>query len=185
MDQLLFLKNISFAACQDNNANSESLRQFRSTFTPTIMFKLITELEAATKQLAEVNLLHEEKRAILNDLTKKSNPDFIKNEISEHNFSAGRWHWPEIVEKKTQSLEKLLKLTVEDGSVLDEILTSVALESREGAYSAVAAALGVDRRALQAVSLNWEENQDAPPCHITFDELRTKIMLYKQLVQTI
>lgn len=182
MDLLCLLKSISLNSCQDTKTSSQHLEQFHSIVTPTILIDLITQLEGTTKQLAKINMLHEEKQKLINKLTKECDSDLVKI-MSEDLFSLGRWHWPEIIEKKKLYLEKILELTIEDGSVFDKVLSSVALESREGAYAAVAAALGIDSRALQAVLLTWEENQDSPPPHITFDELKTKIMLYKQLIQ--
>lgn len=185
MDQFSALKDIIFSAYQSAEADSKSITEFHNTITPEVLFKLITELEVTRAQLAKANFLYEKKSKKIKELTHKYDSVLFKKKISEHTSSSNRWHWPEIVELRKQCLEKFLKVAIEDGSILEEMLSSVALESRNGAYSAVAATLGLDSCALQAVSLLWEEKQDILPPPISFEELKTKIMLYKQLAQTL
>lgn len=68
---------------------------------------------------------------------------------------------------------------IEASSPLDGIITGVAGQVRQGVYAAVAAMLGIDAQALQAVVLEWEEAQDAIPALIIFDELRTEMLIYQ------
>lgn len=181
MDKFSLIKSISFRACQDSETSSQDLALFHRTVTPTILIELITQLEAKTKQLAIISSLYKEKHKTIERLI--INSDSFKEKMSEFGLPSDRWHWPEIVEKRKNALETLSGFLIEDGSVLDAVLSIVALESRDGAYSTVAAALGIDSQALQAVLLSWEENQDMPPPPVSFDELKIKIMLHKQLAQ--
>jgi hypothetical protein len=84
-------------------------------------------------------------------------------------------------EEAKRLLADVLDRTIDEDSTLDSVISGVAMQSSQGAYSAAAAMLGIDGRALQAIALAWEENQDNPPAAITFDEFRTKIILHRSL----
>lgn len=107
--------------------------------------------------------------------------EYLSNDVHAHFVSSGQWHWVEVANEGKRLLEALSGQSVTDGSVIDSVIDGVAAQSRHGAYAAIAAMLGLDVRALQAIVLDWEENQDSLPLKITFDELRTKILTFQSI----
>lgn len=158
------------------------MASFRTAADPETVLELVERLEAAEKRLAEVDAADPDMRAERSKLAALCNRSTALINLPAYFASFARWHWPEVAEEGRRLLEELLGRAVEEGSALDSVISGIAAQSSQGAYSAAAAMLGTDGRALQAIALGWEESQDSPAAAISFDELRTKILLYKNLV---
>ena len=84
--------------------------------------------------------------------------------LHEHLQSLDQWDWCDISDEGNRAWEMALKIPVEEWSPIDGILSAVAAQASHGAFAAVAAALGVDARALENAIAPWYENQrDLPP----------------------
>lgn len=83
----------------------------------------------------------------------------MHNYMIEH----GRWHWCEIADEARRVWNLMFYDTVEKDSAMDAVWTAAADQAADGAYAAVAAALGVDRIALRDAVEPWLIKQDSPP----------------------
>lgn len=180
MHELLSLKNACIAALLDKDTTSQSFKHFQALADPATILTLIERLENATKNMSDMPITHGAK-ANENLLPMLCDGPTPLSNLTTYFEALGRWHWPEITEEAQRVLETLLGRPIEESSTLDNILSGVASQSGKGAYASTAAMLGIDGKALQAVASDWEESQDNPPRAITFDELRTKILLYKSI----
>lgn len=107
------------------------------------------ETEAALKDWQN------DERCVLDDLIRHFEDGF------------GRWDWCEIAEEARRVHNLMFHDDVEDESPTDCLWSAVAAQANHGAYAAVAAALGVDRGALERAVARWEENQDNPPAPVS------------------
>jgi hypothetical protein len=181
MRDLSALKNHCVDAFLYRGNDGDSLARFHAAADPETVLELVERLEAAEKRLAEADVTDPTKQATESKLAMLCcSPTPVVN-LTAYFASFDRWHWPEIADEGKRLLEEELDQPIEEDSTLEKVISGVAMQSSQGAYSAAAAMLGIDGRALQAIALAWEESQHNPPAAITFDELRTKIMLYRSL----
>ncbi len=75
----------------------------------------------------------------------------------------GRWQWCEIANEARRVWNLMFSDTVEKDSAMDAVWTAAAAQAADGAYAAVAAALGVDCIALRDAVEPWLLKQDSPP----------------------
>ena len=89
-----------------------------------------------------------------------------------HHFSEyGRWDWCEISDEARRVWNLMFDEDIDDDSPKDGVWTAAAAQAAEGAFSTVAAALGVDAKAFQMAIAPWYENQDEPPPAVTAERL--------------
>lgn len=97
--------------------------------------------------------------------------DDVFDALNEHFIEFGRWHWVEISDEARRVWNLMFKDKVENGSPMDGVWTAAAAQASDGAFEAMAAALGVESFALQAAIAPWLENQDCLPPPVTAKRL--------------
>ena len=108
----------------------------------------------------------------LDDAYDKDISDELYNHF-EHTF--GRWYWCDIGDEAQRIYELATGCEAEEGSLLNSLFNASAAQGEHGAYAAVAAALGLDAKALRMVVATWYENQDALPPPVSFSKLKKLI----------
>ena len=83
--------------------------------------------------------------------------------LHEYMIDYGRWHWCDIADEARRVWNLMFCDWVEKDSAMDAVWTAAADQAADGAYAAVAAALGVDRIALRDAVEPWLIKQDSPP----------------------
>lgn len=76
----------------------------------------------------------------------------------EHDFA--QWWWGDVAREGKRVYEETMNVAVEPESILDDILHAVAAQAASGAFSAVAAALGVEPKYLESALSDWYEEQE-------------------------
>ena len=135
------------------------------------MAKLIDELRPA---------------ALLTDDALGNASDIDPSDFFSHFEKFGRWYWPEISAEAVRMLSLVVCAEVEEESPIDSIISAASAQAADGAIAAVAAALGVDKDALEITVNAWYETLDQDlPSPVGFDGLAAAVELNHQMLKSI
>ena len=98
-----------------------------------------------------------------------------EDDIHWHFKSFGRWHWCHISDEGRRVWNMMFPVILEEGSPADAVFCGIAAQASHGAFAAIAAALGVDREALEIAVSEWYGKDKNPPAAVKPDELMTLI----------
>ena len=91
------------------------------------------------------------------------------DDMHRHMRDFGRWDWCEIADEGRRIYGVMFGEEVESGSAVDAIIGGVSAQAADGAWAAVAAALGVDAEDVRMAVADWYEKQDATPPPVSPD----------------
>ena len=112
---------------------------------------------------SEKSLLMHMSRMLSNRLDGRIPVDDVGDILHDYMIDYGRWHWCDIADEARRVWNLMFCDWVEKDSAMDAVWTAAAAQAADGAYAAVAAALGVDRFALREAVEPWLYAQDNPP----------------------
>lgn len=75
----------------------------------------------------------------------------------------GRWYWPEIYTEGISVFKLMFDEEFDDYSPMGVVFAAVGAQAADGAFSAVAAAIGTTTQKLRCAVAPWYENQDELP----------------------
>ncbi|MFA5186965.1 MAG: hypothetical protein WC551_10835 [Patescibacteria group bacterium] len=97
-----------------------------------------------------------------------------------HMKDFGRWDWVDVSDEGVRIWNLMFDDNIESLSAADSVFSAIAAQSAEGAFNAVAAALGVDPEALKLVAACWYENQDDLPPPVSAEKFMEMVAEYKK-----
>jgi hypothetical protein len=97
----------------------------------------------------------------------------ICNDLHEHFAAFGRWDYTEVADEARRVWNLMFDADIEKGSPSNGVFSACAAQASHGAFSSVAAALGVDVMALKCVVEEWYEKQDKLPPPVSKDRFMT------------
>lgn len=116
---------------------------------------------------SERSLLMQMSKMLSNRLDGRAVDYDVVDALHTHMTDWDRWHWCDIADEARRVWNLMFCDTVEKDSAMDAVWTAAAAQAADGAFAAVAAALGVDRFALREAVEPWLYAQDSPPPPIT------------------
>ena len=112
---------------------------------------------------SEKSLLMQLSKMLSNRIEGRAIAYDVGDALHEYMIDYGRWHWCDIADEARRVWNLMFFDTVEKDSAMDAVWTAAAAQAADGAYAAVAAALGVDCFALREAVEPWLYAQDSPP----------------------
>lgn len=106
---------------------------------------------------------------------KPDSEELASDTLFQHFEQFDRWDWCEVAEEGRYVNRLMFGDSIDPDAPRAAVLSAVAACAAQGAFAAMAAALGVGVNALMAVMMEWYESQDAPPSPVTLDELMNAI----------
>jgi len=87
-----------------------------------------------------------------------------------------RWDWCEIYREGVSVWNTMFpEDEIDEDSPKGCVFAAITAHAAEGAYAAVATALGVDKDHLEMVVAEWYEMQDCPPPPVGYDGLKALV----------
>lgn len=119
---------------------------------------------------------------IVRSVTRESLADWdnVKKDIGDDlivyfQYTYGKWDWCEIYREGLSIWELMFNEKIDVFSPAGEVIAAVAAQAMHGAFSAVAAAIGIKEDELLHAVDEWYEGQDHLPPPVGYDGLKAKV----------
>ena len=122
-------------------------------------------------EYSEKRLLIELSILLANRINGRVSADDVCVALHSYLLDFGRWPYEEIADEARRVWNLMFHDQVQKGSAMDAVWTAAAAQAADGAYAAVASAIGVEGYGLREAVEPWLLNQDSPPSPISPQEL--------------
>ena len=122
-------------------------------------------------EYSERRLLIELSILLANRINGRISADDVCVALHSYLLDFGRWQHEEIADEARRVWNLMFHDRVQKGSAMDAVWTAAAARAADGAYGAVASAIGVEWWGLRKAVEPWLLNQDSPPSPISPQEL--------------